>query len=367
MGVNHKFVAIVGLCGAGKTVASNFFVGKGYQYARFGQIVLDEVKRRFGQNPPEGFEKAEKEVREGLRRKYGPAAMAILNKPKFDRLLKKGNVVGDGLYSWSEYKYLKSAYGDNFRCIAIQSSPSLRYERLSERGEIDDKMIHRPFSAIEAQQRDYAEIENIEKGGPIAIADVTIVNNGTKEELLEKLEALFTPKINKRPSWDEYFMMMAIVSSTRSSCLHVRAGAILALDNHIVGTGYNGAPPGIQKNCLEAGCYKEREGIKYKQVFNVGKCIGVHAEMNALANLTRGIHKGATLYCTIFPCPACAKNLLAYNIRRVVYKKKYDANESKLSMALFKEAGVEVEQLDLSRERMRQYLFNASKVDFDMF
>ena len=88
---------------------------------------------------------------------------------------------------------------------------------------------------------------------------------------------------------------------------------------------------------------------------------------NALANLSRGIHKGATLYITVFPCPACAKNLLAYNIKRVVYKREYDKEESELSMKLFKEADVEVEQLNLSKDKLRRILFDQHNVDFDVF
>lgn len=168
-----------------------------------------------------------------------------------------------------------------------------------------------------------------------------------------------------RPNWDEYFMAMAILASTRASCKHVRAGSIIVLDNRIIGTGYNGAPPGVKKNCLEANCRKENLGLKYNESLNTGKCIGVHAEMNALANLSREIHQGATLYTTIFPCPACAKSLLAYNIKKVVYKREYDPEESKLSMALFKEAGVKVERLDLSSEKLKQIIFNQHEVDFD--
>jgi deoxycytidylate deaminase len=365
MGAKYKFVAIVGLCGAGKTLASNFFVSKGYQYVRFGQIVLDEVKNKVGLRSDPALEK---EIREGFRKKYGPAAMAILNKPVFDRLLKKGNVVGDGLYSWSEYKYLKQAYKDRFSCIAIQASPEVRYRRLADRLSIDKDMIHRPFSAEEAKKRDYDEIENIEKGGPIVMADVTILNNSSKKEFIEKLESLFKkPHDKKRISWDEYFMSMAILASTRSSCWHVRAGSVIVLDKRIIGTGYNGAPGGIKNNCLETGCRKEKIGLNYKDSLNTGSCIGVHAEMNALANISIDIHKGATLYTTIFPCPSCAKNLIAYNIKRVVYKKEYDPKESSRSKALFKEAGVILERLDLTEEELKRYIFNQTKVDFDIF
>jgi deoxycytidylate deaminase len=361
MGVN-RIVAIVGLNGSGKTIAANFFVKKGYKYLRFGQITLDELKKRIGlrSNPT-----LEKEIRENIRKKHGMAAFAILNKPKIDKLLKKGNVVIDGLYSWSEYKYLKKIYGERFKLLAIQSSPSIRYERVSNR-KIDTKMINRPFSVYEAMKRDFDEIGNIEKAGPIAIADDTIVNNGGLDVFLLKLGELFSKKSSKRISWDEYFMSMAILSSTRSSCLHYRVGAVIVLDKHIIGTGYNGAPPGIKKNCLEAGCHKEKTGGKFDDAYDTGKCIGVHAEMNALANLSREIHKGATLYVTIFPCPSCAKNLLAYNFTRVVYKKEYDFNESKLSKALFEEAGIKVEQLDISKSKFRSFL-NQSKVEYDVF
>lgn len=171
----------------------------------------------------------------------------------------------------------------------------------------------------------------------------------------------------QRPNWDEYFMAMAILASTRASCKHVRAGSVIVLDRRIIGTGYNGASPGVSENCLEAGCYKERRGVSYKEAFNIGKCIGIHAEMNALANLSREIHQEATLYTTVFPCPACAKNLLAYNIKRVVYKRDYDPEESKLSIKLFKAAGVRVERLDLSPEKLIGFIFNQLVVDFDVF
>lgn len=170
-----------------------------------------------------------------------------------------------------------------------------------------------------------------------------------------------------RPKWDEYFMAIAILISSRSSCRHVRAGSVIVLDKRIIGTGYNGTPPGVKENCLDFGCRKEKFGLKYEESLNTGKCIGVHAEINALANLSREIHQGATLYTTIFPCPSCAKNLLAYNIKRVVYKKEYNQEESRLSMNLFKEAGIQVEKLDLNPERLKDILFSQHDVNFDVF
>ena len=102
----------------------------------------------------------------------------------------KGNVIGDGLYSWSEYKTLKEKYKKNLIIIAVYASPKTRYQRLENRAAKhgdDPKMKYRSFSKKDAEIRDYAEIENIEKGGPIAMADYTFVNEGTIEELKQNV------------------------------------------------------------------------------------------------------------------------------------------------------------------------------------
>ncbi len=184
--MQNKFVAIVGMCGSGKSVLADALVERGYGFRRFGQITLDEVKRR-GQEPTEELER---EIREGFRAKHGMAAFAILNIPKFDALLKEGHVVGDGLYSWNEYKVLREKYGENMVVVAIYAPPEMRYARLEARvsGADDPDLRHRGFSRDEAKARDYAEIENIEKGGPIAMADYTIVNDGTLEQYHAKIQ-----------------------------------------------------------------------------------------------------------------------------------------------------------------------------------
>jgi len=190
----NKIVALVGMCGAGKSKMAEQFIKKGYYYVRFGQITLDEIKKR-GLEPKE---ENEKPIREEFRKKYGPGAFAILNIPKFDEALKNGNVIGDGLYSWSEYKILKNKYGENLIVIAIYAPPKLRYERLSKRAArhgADPKMKYRSFTPEAAKARDFAEIENIEKGGPIAMADYTIVNTGTLKDTYTQIENIIK-KIN---------------------------------------------------------------------------------------------------------------------------------------------------------------------------
>jgi len=179
----NKVVCIVGMPGAGKSEVSDEFVKNGFSYLRFGQITLDKIKEM----GLEANEKNEKKIREDLRKEYGMGAFATLNIPKIDTLLKKSNVVVDGLYSWSEYKILKEKYGDSMCVVAVYAPPKLRYERLKNRTtENDEKQRFRPLTEKEAKARDFAEIENIEKGGPIVMADFTILNTGTIEELKEK-------------------------------------------------------------------------------------------------------------------------------------------------------------------------------------
>ena len=181
-------MALVGMCGAGKSVVADKLVAKGYQFIRFGQITLDETKKR-NLAPTEELQK---QIREEFRKQHGMAAFAILNIPKIEELLKKGPVVIDGLYSWSEYKVLKEKYGDNLIIIAVYAGPQTRYQRVSQRkpDANDPDLRQHHFSVEEAKARDYAELENIEKGGPIAMADYTLINETTTGELYQQLDKL---------------------------------------------------------------------------------------------------------------------------------------------------------------------------------
>ncbi|MGI6589176.1 MAG: AAA family ATPase [Candidatus Iainarchaeum sp.] len=182
----NKLVCVVGMTGSGKSVVSDYLVSKGYSYLRFGQITMDIIKERC----LEPNEVNERSVREGIRREHGMGAYALLNIPKFDELLKKGSVVGDGLYSWSEYKILREKYGEQLVVVAVFAPPKLRYSRLVNRTLLstDVNLKNRPATFDSARSRDFAEIENIEKGGPIAMSDFTLVNTGSVEELISQLE-----------------------------------------------------------------------------------------------------------------------------------------------------------------------------------
>jgi len=174
-----KVVSIVGMAGSGKSEVARVFERNGFKRIRFGDITDEEIKRR-GLNLNE---ENERDVRQQLRKEHGMAAYAKLNLPKIDVLLKSTDVVVDGLYSWEEYTLLKSCYGDDFHVVAVWASPETRYNRLSKR-----KV--RPLTMEETAGRDVAELENINKGGPIAMADFTIINETSLEDLTREAEKI---------------------------------------------------------------------------------------------------------------------------------------------------------------------------------
>jgi dephospho-CoA kinase len=134
----------------------------------------------------------ERSIREELRAVHGMAAYAILNLPKFDALMKMGNVIADGMYSFEEYKVLKDHFGDSLVIIAVYASPKIRYERLENRKmDGDTDVRNRPLTKEEAKSRDYAELEKLNKGGPIAMADFTIVNNKDINFLSKQIEEIY--------------------------------------------------------------------------------------------------------------------------------------------------------------------------------
>lgn len=177
----NKIICVTGLCGAGKSVVSDYFVKKGYLYVRFGQLVMDEITKR----GLEVNEDNEKKIRMELRQNHGMAAFAILNLPKFEELLTKGNVIADGLYSFEEYKVLIDHFGEQMAVVAIFVPPKMRYDRLGSR-------IERGLTPQEARSRDYNEIENLNKGGTIAMADFTVNNTKNVDYLFNQLDEIVT-------------------------------------------------------------------------------------------------------------------------------------------------------------------------------
>ena len=176
-----KVVSIVGMTGAGKSEVSRVFENNGFIRIRFGDVTDEEIKKR-GLKPNE---ENERYIRELLRQEHGMSAYAKLNLPRIDSARQRSDVVIDGLYSWEEYTFLKTYYGEDLYLVAVWASPQTRYQRLTTRPE-------RRLTLEEAINRDQAEIENIHKGGPIAMADFTIINESSLENLRQQAEEIIT-------------------------------------------------------------------------------------------------------------------------------------------------------------------------------
>ncbi|HBG02839.1 MAG TPA: cytidine deaminase [Firmicutes bacterium] len=141
-----------------------------------------------------------------------------------------------------------------------------------------------------------------------------------------------------RPSWERYFMEIAELVSSRSTCLRRQVGAVLVRDKHIIATGYNGAPRGVS-HCLEVGCLREKLGIPSGERHEM--CRGTHAEQNAIIQAAlHGVSTdGATLYCTHQPCILCGKMLINAGVKKVIFRGDYPDG---LALELMHEAGIEM-------------------------
>ena len=149
----------------------------------------------------------------------------------------------------------------------------------------------------------------------------------------------------ERPSWNEYFLTIATMVASRSTCLRRRVGAVLVSDKRILSTGYNGPPRGLV-HCAQRGCLREELGIPSGERHEI--CRGLHAEQNAIiqAALFGVSIKESVLYCTTFPCIICSKMLINSGVKAIYY---VDGYPDELSLEMLKEAGVVVEQLPMPK------------------
>lgn len=178
---NHiKIVAFVGLAGSGKSSAVEYLTEKGYPKVYFGGIIYKAMEEA-GLTPGNWDE--DKKFREEIREKEGKDFVVKRAIKQTHDLIEAGqkHIILDGLYSWSEYKILKHEFPGEMTVIAIVTPKHLRYRRMEHRPE-------RPMTKQDIDERDWAEIENLEKGGPIAIADYFIHNDKDLDSLHHQLD-----------------------------------------------------------------------------------------------------------------------------------------------------------------------------------
>lgn len=178
---NVKIIAFVGLTGSGKSAAVEYLTDKGYPKVYFGGVIYQAMEKA---GIPIG-EENEKTFRVEIREKEGTDFVVREIIKQIHGLIDAGQkrIIADGLYTWDEYKIMKQEFHSQLKFVAVITPKHLRYHRLQSRAE-------RPQTVAISIERDHNEIETMQKGGPIAMADYFVDNDGDKEKLHRTIDAI---------------------------------------------------------------------------------------------------------------------------------------------------------------------------------
>ena len=329
---------LIGLTGSnasGKGAVADHLREKSFGSHSLSDVIRNEIRTRGDELTRENLI----ETGNDLRRRFGPSILAerILAGTDDDR-----HLVIDSIRNPAEVATLRA--GGHFRLISIQADPKLRFRRIQERGREGDPETYDDFLVLENREA---------KGDPNSqnlvqveeLADHTIENNGTLDELHEKVDGLVIQLLREvpRPTWDEYFMNIAKVAASRSNCIKRKVAAIIVHDKRIISTGYNGTPRGT-RNCSEGGC--PRCNSLATSGTGLEECLCSHGEENAIVQAAyHGVQlSNATIYSTFAPCLLCAKMIINSGISEVVYNMDYPLNDT--AFQLFEQAGIQTRKFE---------------------
>lgn len=178
---NLKIIAFVGLTGSGKSAAVQYLTDKGYPKVYFGGVIYAAMEKA---GIAQG-EENEKTFRVEIREKKGADFIVREIIKQIHSLADAGQkrIIADGIYSWDEYKIMKQEFHGNLDVVAVTTPKHLRYHRLETRND-------RPQTRTISIERDHNEIDTMQKGGPIAMADYFVMNDGDKERLYQQVDAI---------------------------------------------------------------------------------------------------------------------------------------------------------------------------------
>ncbi|KAJ8900752.1 hypothetical protein NDN08_000053 [Rhodosorus marinus] len=220
--------------------------------------------------------------------------------------------------------------------LAIDAPHGVRWRRQMERGggRLEDFV----------KESDSLMYDCENKGTPLRTwmrkATLRALNQGSLEEFYSQLEGLdLRNPVHARPSWDMYFLQLAVLASKRTNCMKRAVGAVIVKNNRVVSTGYNGTPSGL-KNCSEGGC--KRCNSFARMGLSLDACLCLHAEENAIIEAGSSRCEDATLYSSLFPCLACTKLIMQVGITRLIYNSSYATDERAEAMMI--SSGIQVLQ-----------------------
>lgn len=330
---------IIGLTGencAGKSTVAEYLMKKSFYFLSLSDILREELKAEGRQITRENLIEKGNELRE----KYGSGILATR---LGERIQDDKNYVIDSIRNPAEVEELRKHR--RFFLFHVTASPEIRFRRIKARNRETDPQTIQAFERIERIEMENEDNTKQNLKGTFALADKTVENEGGLRELQDNVDAAlagvsggFKPS---RPSWDDYFMGIAKVVSSRSNCVKRKVAAIIVKDKRIISTGYNGTPRGT-RNCDEGGCPRCNNFTESGK--NLEDCLCSHGEENAIVQAAyHGISiKGSVIYTTFSPCLICTKMIINAGISEVVYNVDYPMAE--VPMALLKEAGVIVRQ-----------------------
>lgn len=334
-------VGVTGFFCSGKDTMAAVLGAKGFAHISLSDMIREELRRR----GREISVPAMTEVGNDLRRDFGPGVLA---RRALDKIDYSRNWTVTSIRHPAEVDMLRER--PDFVMVFVDADQQVRFERSLNRARPGDPKTFADFQKEEARQMNAAGGDPATQQLALTreMADARLDNSGSADDFKAAIvafaqKALFE-KFLPRPEWDEYFMMMAEVASTRGNCIKRRVGAVIVQNRQVVSTGYNGMPTGI-KNCCDGGC--PRGAALADSGTALSECLGVHAEENSIIQAAaHGVPvRGATLYCTLCPCSYCAKSIINAGIKEVVYAEGYcDADATTTS--LFQQAGVSFRKLE---------------------
>jgi dCMP deaminase len=326
-----------GLNGAGKGEVLKFLEGRSF----YAYSLSDVIRRRLA---AQGLEETRERMIEAgttIRADKGPGGLAEI---LADKLVGDRNYVIDSIRHPTEVEVLRRTT-NRFQLIWVEAPPEYRLERIKARGRSGDATTLEEFRAQEDRELGSDDPAAQQLMAVRDLADITLRNDGTLEELQQKLQAVLEDSLFfERPDWDEYFMSIARVVATRSNCVKRKVAAVITKDRRIISTGYNGTPRGV-RNCNEGGC--PRCNSFAEGGTRLEECLCSHGEENAITQVAyHGVSvREATLYTTFSPCLICTKMIINAGISEVVYNAHYPVGD--VALDLLKEAGVQVRRVSL--------------------
>jgi dephospho-CoA kinase len=180
---NVQLIAVVGMTGAGKSSVVDYLTKKGYPKVYFGGVIYDAMREA---GVPQG-EDNEKIFRNAIREREGKdfVIRRIIKQIRDLNNAGQHKVIVDGLYAWYEYQIMKHEFPGEVTFVGVVAPRHLRYKRVAARKE-------RPQTPAESEKRDWNEIDDFQKGCPIAMADYFVMNDGDIEKLHRDVDAILS-------------------------------------------------------------------------------------------------------------------------------------------------------------------------------